>query len=101
MNIRQKERISFFFIHAITILSLFTYSVCDEKVKSARIFFTSSNPEFFFARIKEEFVDGPSRNILRNNVCSLSYFQIKISENLFRCITNISAIVIYFHSYHV
>ena len=32
MNIRQKERI-FFFTHAITILSLFTYSVCDEKVK--------------------------------------------------------------------
>ena len=34
MNIRQKERISFFFIHAITILSLLTYSVCDEKVKN-------------------------------------------------------------------
>ena len=33
MNIRQKERI-IFFTHAITILSLFTYSVCDEKVKS-------------------------------------------------------------------
>ena len=33
MNIRQKERIFFFFTHAITILSLFTYSVCDEKVK--------------------------------------------------------------------
>ena len=33
MNIRQKERI-FFFTHAITILSFFTYSVCDEKVKS-------------------------------------------------------------------
>ena len=33
MNIRQKERI-FFFTHAITILSLFTYSVCDEKVKT-------------------------------------------------------------------
>ena len=32
MNIRQKERICFF-THAITILSLFTYSVCDEKVK--------------------------------------------------------------------
>ena len=32
MNICQKERI-FFFTHAITILSLFTYSVCDEKVK--------------------------------------------------------------------
>ena len=31
MNICQKER--FFFPHAITILSLFTYSVCDEKVK--------------------------------------------------------------------
>ena len=33
MNICQKERI-FFFTHAITILSLFTYSVCDEKVKN-------------------------------------------------------------------
>ena len=33
MNIRQKERIFFFFTYAITILSLFTYSVCDEKVK--------------------------------------------------------------------
>ena len=32
MNIRQTERI-FFFTHAITILPLFTYSVCDEKVK--------------------------------------------------------------------
>ena len=32
MNIHQKERI-FLFPHAITILSLFTYSVCDEKVK--------------------------------------------------------------------
>ena len=31
MNIRQKERI-FFFTDAITILSLSTYSVCDEKV---------------------------------------------------------------------
>ena len=26
---------NFFFTHAITILSLFTYSVCDEKVKTA------------------------------------------------------------------
>ena len=32
MNIRQKERI-FFFTHVLTIRSLFTYSVCDEKVK--------------------------------------------------------------------
>ena len=32
MNIGQKERI-FFFTYAITILSLLTYSVCDEKVK--------------------------------------------------------------------
>ena len=30
MNIHQKD---VFFSHAITILSLFTYSVCDEKVK--------------------------------------------------------------------
>ena len=35
MNIRKKERI-FFFTHAITILSLFTYSVCDKKVKKNR-----------------------------------------------------------------
>ena len=28
-----KRREFFFFTHAITILSLFTYSVCDEKVK--------------------------------------------------------------------
>ena len=33
MNIRQKERIFFVFTHAITELSLLTYSVCDEKVK--------------------------------------------------------------------
>ena len=33
MNICQKERIFFFFNHAITILSLFTYYVCDDKVK--------------------------------------------------------------------
>ena len=33
MNIRQKDRF-FFFTHAITLLSLFTYSVCHEKVKS-------------------------------------------------------------------
>ena len=33
LNICQKERISFFFTHAITILSLCTYFVCDEKVK--------------------------------------------------------------------
>ena len=32
MNIRQKENF-FFFTYAITILSLFTYSVCDERVK--------------------------------------------------------------------
>ena len=32
MNICQKERI-FFLNYAIRILSLFTYSVCDEKVK--------------------------------------------------------------------
>ena len=32
MNVHQKERI-FFFNYAITILSFFTYSVCDEKVK--------------------------------------------------------------------
>ena len=36
MNIRQKEKF-FFFTHAITILSLFTYSVCDEKVKSKNL----------------------------------------------------------------
>ena len=29
----KPQRICFFFTHAITILSLFTYSVCDEKVK--------------------------------------------------------------------
>ena len=34
MNIRQKE-IVFNLTHAITILSLFKYSVCDEKVKTA------------------------------------------------------------------
>ena len=34
MNIFQKERI--FFTLTITILSLFTYSVCDEKVKILR-----------------------------------------------------------------
>ena len=33
MNIRQKARNFFFFTHVITILSLFTYSVCDKKVK--------------------------------------------------------------------
>ena len=33
MNIHQKETI-FFFTYAITILSLFTYSVCDEKIES-------------------------------------------------------------------
>ena len=33
MNIRQKERIFFFLTQAITTLSLFTYSVCDKKVK--------------------------------------------------------------------
>ena len=33
MNIRQKERF-FFFTHAIIILSLFTYSVLDEKVQN-------------------------------------------------------------------
>ena len=32
MNICQKERL-YFSTHAITILSLFTYSVFDEKVK--------------------------------------------------------------------
>ena len=36
MNIRQKDRIFFFFTHTITILSFFTYSVCDEKVKSTQ-----------------------------------------------------------------
>ena len=41
MNIHQKERI-FFFTHAITILSLFTYSVCDEKVKKWNIVEKSS-----------------------------------------------------------
>ena len=35
MNIHQKGRI--FFTHAITILSLFTYSVCDEKVKNYQL----------------------------------------------------------------
>ena len=35
MNICQKERIFFFFTHAIIIFSLFTYSVCDEKLKKA------------------------------------------------------------------
>ena len=35
INICQKER-TFFFTHAITILSLFTYSVCDEKVKKEK-----------------------------------------------------------------
>ena len=39
MNICQKEKI-FFFTHAITILYLFTYSVCDEKVK---IYLTPEN----------------------------------------------------------
>ena len=53
MNIRQKKRIFFFFIHAITILPLFTYSVCDKKVK--RIYF-----KFLISKlslnIKEHFI---------------------------------------------
>ena len=44
MNIRQKERF-FLFTHAITILSLFTYSVYDEKVKK---FFVT---EFFSQKL--------------------------------------------------
>ena len=36
MKIPQKERI-FIFTHAITILSLFTYSVCNEKVKMVNL----------------------------------------------------------------
>ena len=30
---------NFFFTHAITIFSLFTYSVCDEKVKNETVIF--------------------------------------------------------------
>ena len=38
MNIRQKETFfCFIFSHPITTLSLFTYSVCDEKVKNKKI----------------------------------------------------------------
>ena len=37
-NIHQKERI-FFFTHAITRLSLFTYSVCNKKVKIKNVVF--------------------------------------------------------------
>ena len=37
MNIRQKETFfCFIFSHPITTLSLFTYSVCDEKVKNKK-----------------------------------------------------------------
>ena len=36
MKICQKER-HCFFTHAITILSLLTYSVCDEKVKGQNL----------------------------------------------------------------
>ena len=44
MNIRQRERI--FFTHAITILSLFTYYVCDEKVKIIVHYATSAMKRF-------------------------------------------------------
>ena len=36
MTINQKE--SFFSTHAIIILSLFTYSICDEKVKISPVY---------------------------------------------------------------
>ena len=44
MNISQKERI-FFLTQAITILFLFTYSVCDEKVKKNGRNETAGNSE--------------------------------------------------------
>ena len=48
INIHQKERISFS-THAITILSLFTYSVCDEKVKSTSYgIFATCNFKMYF-----------------------------------------------------
>ena len=34
MKIHQKEKFLFFSNHTITIFSLFTYLVCDEKVKT-------------------------------------------------------------------
>ena len=43
MNIHQKE--NFFFTHAIIILSLFTYSVCDEKVKKINDVNVAENSE--------------------------------------------------------
>ena len=37
-HLSKGENFFFFFTHAITILSLFTYSVCDEKVKISKKF---------------------------------------------------------------
>ena len=48
MNIRQEERIFFFFTHAITILSLFTYSICDEEVKIVLLLTEILKEEFNF-----------------------------------------------------
>ena len=53
MSICQKETI-FFSTHAITILSLFTYSVCDEKVKIVNffcVFFSAMNVNTKFENV--------------------------------------------------
>ena len=45
---------NFFFTHAITMLSVFTYSVCDEKVKKIIIqffFFIEGNPDIIQSQI--------------------------------------------------
>ena len=57
MNIRQKERI-FFFTHAMIILSLFTYSVCDEKVKKLKKFIWTLNNQRIHLKRKKNTLPG-------------------------------------------
>ena len=76
MNIRQKERI-FFLTSAIPILSLFTYSVCNEKVKKE----TNKTP------------DWKNREIIKQVRVSTfgSSGEIRLSKNIYRYYKNVCA----------
>ena len=56
---------NFFFTHAITILSLFTYSVCDEKVKKRK-----RKTDIFYVRESQSYLKNQSMWIFSVVYCS-------------------------------
>ena len=96
MNIHQKE--IFFFTHAITILCLFTYSVCDETVKSVKnikkIIWILKNQWLHLKWTTEELPDSVLDNYYFFTNVLIIFLNYYYTESMF--LTSLTGVIFYF-----